>query len=85
MLMHDPYDSRQQDFGCYVMFKGKMQSFTLQKFYIPHLTVAHLTGCILQFFFIQMLYFVKKFIWVALYWSEHCAILGNTPYIGVFM
>lgn len=51
---HDPYDPDQQDFGCYVMFKGKMQSFTLQIFYIG----AHfkLTGCLLQFFFIQMLY-----------------------------
>ena len=53
---HDPYDPHQHDFGCYVIFKGKMQSFTLQIFYIPHLTGAHLTGCLLQFFFIQMLY-----------------------------
>ena len=24
---HDPYDPHQHDFGCYVIFKGQMQSF----------------------------------------------------------
>lgn len=80
---HDPYDPHQHDFGCYVIFKGKMQSFTLQIFYIPHLTGAHLTGCLLQFFFNRCSICQDIYLGCTLLVRTLCHIRVNTLYMSI--